>query len=111
MTKRQNVFNITEGRCYYCGCKIDLNNFHMDHFIAKSNGGKVKKNLVPACVDCNLSKGNLTIEEFREKLIEMATNTHIGRMMSKYHCKSIDPIVFYFEKLSIEENEKHNGVE
>lgn len=96
--KRQEVFSITDGRCYYCGEFLDFESFHMDHVKPKSAGGKVSGNLVPSCVDCNLSKGNLSIEEFREILYGMATNTHIGRIMAKYNSVKPMGIHFYFER-------------
>lgn len=98
MAKRNDVFNITNGKCYYCGCQLEFDSFHMDHILPKSQGGKNKNNLVPTCVDCNLSKGNLDIEEFRAKLQRMTTATHIGRMISKYHNINDSEIVFYFEE-------------
>ena len=67
MNKREKVFKKTNGRCIYCGSIISYDNFHIDHKNPKSN---LKKdfdnidNLFPSCCDCNLSKGNLSIENF-----------------------------------------------
>ena len=98
--KRKAIFDITNGLCFYCGCKLDFDNFHMDHFKPKSNGGRVSENLVPACPDCNLFKGNLDIEEFRTKIGGLL-NRHIdGRMISKYFEVDNKPIRFYFEEFN-----------
>lgn len=96
-SRRKKVFEITKGRCFYCGCGLDFDNFHADHFYPKSFGGKQKNNLVPACPDCNLSKGNLSIEQFRDKISEMPLRDATGRMLSKYYNVFPKPIRFYFE--------------
>lgn len=99
MSKRQNVFEMTHGRCFYCGCKLDAGNFHMDHFKAKVNGGKQKNNLVPSCPDCNIAKGDLDIEQFRVKIENMFNSTIHGRMIAKYYGVSHKPIKFFFEEV------------
>ena len=94
---RKDVFNLTDGRCYYCGCPIDEADFHVDHFIPKSKGGKGGMNLVPSCSECNLSKGNLSLDEFREKISGMLNKTHTGRMIQKYYLVATKNVKFYFE--------------
>ena len=99
MTKREKIFNITNGKCIYCGCNLDFNTFHMDHVFPKSNGGKDANNLAPACPDCNMFKGNLSIEEFRDKIGTLLNRRVDGRMISKYYAVEKKPIRFYFEDL------------
>ena len=98
MARRKKIFNMTNGRCFYCGCELDFDNFHMDHFIPRSSGGKQENNLVPSCPDCNLSKGSLSIEEFRKKISGLITETHTGRIIGKYYQPKITEIKFYFEE-------------
>lgn len=72
-------WELTNGRCYYCGCKMtdkqsDIqsstpppNYLTVDHFIPVSKGGiKSSENRVPSCKKCNEIKDNLLIEEFRK---------------------------------------------
>lgn len=43
--------------CYWCGADL-ADGFHIDHVIPISKGGDhTVHNLVPACPECNLSKG------------------------------------------------------
>lgn len=102
MANRKTIYDMTGGRCYYCGCKIDMSTFHMDHFIPKSRGGKEHSNLVPACPDCNNFKGDATIDGFREKIQNSVNSNIYGRMLSKYYDFDANPVRFYFE-------EKNNG--
>lgn len=45
-------------RCVYCGAGPRETKLHIDHKIAKSNGGSdLEENLVTACLECNLGKG------------------------------------------------------
>lgn len=100
MANRKEIFNITKGKCAYCGCKLDINNFHIDHFVAKANGGKNKNNLLPSCCLCNLMKSNLTLEEFRkeiENLIYLDTGK-VG-LINKYYKIKAKKIKFYFEEM------------
>lgn len=99
--KREKVFAKTNGKCFYCGCNIDISDFHMDHFIAKSNKGGCGNNLVPACEDCNLSKGKLSIEDFRKKISGLCDKNNTARMIDKYYHIHRKPIVFYFERNNI----------
>lgn len=105
MNKRQLVFEKTNGKCWYCGCDIDFNYFHIDHMMPK----KMLKqdinnisNLFPCCADCNLSKGDMTLEEFRNKIENIFDKRHFGRIIKKYYNIKPTKIIFYFEK----ENQK-----
>ena len=54
-----------ENRCYYCGCGGPMT---IEHRIPLSRGGtNWPSNLVPACADCNNSKGTLTEKEYKAK--------------------------------------------
>lgn len=100
MGKRQTVFSMTGGRCYYCGCRLDFDDFHMDHFYAKSKGGKVHDNLVPACRDCNIMKCDRSIEEFRGKINSLLTDNIHGRIIAKYYGIEPKHHTFYFEEVN-----------
>ena len=65
---RNEVWNKTNGICWYCGIKMSKfdGTFTVDHFISKADGGEDKiENLVPCCKSCNSSKRNKTLEQFR----------------------------------------------
>ena len=98
-SKRLKIYNLTKGRCFYCGCKLDIKYFHMDHFIPKQAGGKSKGNLVPCCHDCNLSKGSLPLDYFRDKIQGLLTETHHGRLIANYYGIKPTPIKFFFEEV------------
>ncbi|MGA5131020.1 HNH endonuclease [Streptomyces blastmyceticus] len=50
--------------CAYCGEKSQ--SLHQEHIIPISRGGDDSiGNLVPACPDCNLAKGDRTLMEWR----------------------------------------------
>lgn len=45
--------------CQYCGRKAPEIQFHIDHIFPKSKGGKSEENnLILACDECNIGKGN-----------------------------------------------------
>lgn len=91
--RKQIVFSKFGGMCSYCGCDINIENFHIDHFIPKRRNlkgelaihsmdyGKQKgsdkfENLMPSCVSCNSSKHSHTIEEWRESLSKRLQNLY-----------------------------------
>ena len=61
-----DVYEKTDGYCYYCGKRLSLKNhgrfgnrgaWEIDHSNPKSKGGTdYLRNLVPACVACNRNK-------------------------------------------------------
>jgi 5-methylcytosine-specific restriction endonuclease McrA len=62
-------FETVKFQCYYCKEYLTDLNRTKDHVIPKSKGGKLTKdNKVYACRKCNRNKGDLTIEEWMEKL-------------------------------------------
>lgn len=108
--KKDEVYNLTGGRCYYCGERLDRENFHVDHFIPQSHGGKDKNNLVPACPDCNMMKSDMSIENFRWEIWEknvvyihqqLEKKMH-GRVFLKFYQNADELPTFYFEKENID---------
>lgn len=58
---RRNVMKRDRHTCQYCGTKSDLT---LDHVLPRSRGGKDSwENLVTACNQCNVKKGNRTPDE------------------------------------------------
>lgn len=58
---RHNVMKRDNNRCQYCRRSKNLT---IDHVLPRSRGGKdTWENLVTACDDCNVRKGNRTPEE------------------------------------------------
>lgn len=68
------LFRKQDGRCYYCNADLyGITDSHLEHKIARSNGGKdEKENLVISCQTCNMSKNNKSIEEWFELNKRMA---------------------------------------
>jgi len=57
---------IHRGACAHCDTPLIGRDFHWDHVVPLSRGGSHGEgNLVPACAPCNLSKGSLTVMEWR----------------------------------------------
>lgn len=49
------------GRCAYCDAIAE----HLDHVMPLSRGGEdIESNILPACAECNLSKGAKTLAEW-----------------------------------------------
>lgn len=76
-TKRR-VFDKTDGICHLCGKRLVFDNYgqegergawQIEHSHARSDGGVDDlRNLRPACIDCNLSKQDRNVTEFRREL-------------------------------------------
>jgi len=57
---RQSIRDAWENKCAYCGrTPIDTKSLTVDHVKPKSKGGEdLTNNCVPACKECNHSKGS-----------------------------------------------------
>ncbi len=66
--KRELIYHQFNGRCMYCGVILE-NNWHLDHINPICSGGKNNlENLGAACPRCNMLKGGLNLEQFRDIL-------------------------------------------
>jgi 5-methylcytosine-specific restriction endonuclease McrA len=65
---RLKSFYKHDGRCYYCGQRMFVDEFTIDHLYPVSKGGSDHPdNLVPACLPCNTLKGDTPIHLFKLK--------------------------------------------
>lgn len=67
---RRNIFERDRNTCQYCGRRMPRADVTVDHVVPRSRGGVDSwENLVLACMECNVHKGNRTPEEARMPLI------------------------------------------
>ena len=68
-THRKNLFGEQEGKCNGCGHRFNIENFDVDHIIAKSKGGTDHiNNLQLLCGYCNSTKGDRGMEYLIQRL-------------------------------------------
>lgn len=83
------VYDKTDGCCAYCGKRLSLINYgiigargawHIDHSVPKSRGGTdYLRNLVPACIDCNLDKGDRSGRSYKASLARLESGPSTSR--------------------------------
>ena len=57
------VWKKTNGICAHCGKKTSSRQQTIEHYVPKSlGGGYDPRNLLPLCKNCNLDRGNETID-------------------------------------------------
>jgi 5-methylcytosine-specific restriction endonuclease McrA len=103
--KREKVFFKYEGKCAYCGCKLDKLTFHVDHIVPMRGYGRNDfQNLNPSCSSCNISKSKKLIEDWRKSLEDrfddaLSFNTDLKMLVKfKLVVPIYKPIIFYFEQ-------------
>ncbi|MEI6059415.1 MAG: HNH endonuclease signature motif containing protein [Bacteroidota bacterium] len=109
---RTYVFNKTKGHCSYCGCKITIDKFTIDHIEPRRRyptnlkiGENKIDNYLPCCGSCNSSKSTLSVDEFRnsitKKIDSIRNNSSQFRILERFGKIKIEPgdIVFYFETI------------
>ena len=79
------VFCLFKGRCYYCGCQVRIplqrepgmkNRAILEHRVPASAGGSDSlTNLVLACHECNVRKGDRNPDDFSQSLDELRSKT------------------------------------
>jgi 5-methylcytosine-specific restriction endonuclease McrA len=67
---RKNLYYRDSNTCQYCGGKFKTKNLNIDHVVPRSRGGRdTWRNLVCACIGCNIRKGSRLPREAGMKLI------------------------------------------
>lgn len=65
VAERQRLCDIQGWRCVYCGGEMTQFNATIDHVVPRHRGGHERRdNLVACCRECNVAKGQLTLQEF-----------------------------------------------
>jgi CRISPR/Cas system Type II protein with McrA/HNH and RuvC-like nuclease domain len=107
---REEIFNKYNGHCAYCGTKIKITSFHMDHIESHKNSGDDSiSNHNPACCSCNCSKHDLPLEVWREelslKILRLNRDVPQYGLMKRFGLikETRKKIIFYFE------NHPNNG--
>jgi 5-methylcytosine-specific restriction endonuclease McrA len=115
---RQLVYQKCNGRCAYCGVKIDIKQMQVDHIqphwhtITEQESKKYNitkgshdiENLNPSCSRCNKWKSTYSLEVFRNvietSLMRLERDTPNFRLARDYGLLTETPkrIKFYFEK-------------
>ncbi len=111
--QRQEVYNKSDGHCWYCGCDLP-DRWHVDHVepVRRSYDGEmtnleklhVMENFVPACPPCNIFKSSSSVEQFRKRVENLVScireysvkfrNAERFNMVQDLR----DPVIFWFEK-------------
>jgi hypothetical protein len=96
------IFDTLKFQCYYCIEYLTDFNRTRDHVIPKCKGGKLSPdNKVYACKKCNRNKGDLTIEEWIEKLKALKLTPKTKRMF--YKREIILPVLYSIVQTLINE--------
>lgn len=103
--ERLNIYNKHNGRCGYCGEKIDIKDMQVDHVIPLRVGGAdTIDNMICACRSCNQYKSTYSLEVFKKQLSEIPNrlirDSAIFRIALRYGLIEIKDkeIEFYFER-------------
>lgn len=68
---RRNIFERDENTCQYCAKKFDRDELTLDHVTPRSRGGVSNwTNIVLACINCNMRKGDKLLGEIHMKLLK-----------------------------------------
>lgn len=114
---RIELYDKYNHKCAYCGCDLEYKDMQIDHIesvYANTDFKQImtteqmynKKNLMPACRQCNFYKSSMDLETFRKQLsdtlIKNLQKTFQYRMALKYGLieEHIEPIKFYFETIN-----------
>lgn len=111
--ERLIVYQKYNGRCGYCGKKIEIKDMQIDHIYPLYLGGSNEyNNLMPACCSCNKYKSTYTLEKFREQITllnkRLNRDSVVYRISKRYGLiKEInEPVKFYFERVKEKGNEE-----
>ena len=109
---REQVYQMFDGHCAYCGCKLEYKDMQVDHIksVYASEWNRVPvdnsiANYYPSCRSCNFYKGTWSLEGFRDNIEHML----IGKLRRDFNYKMLvkygmihedfKPVEFYFERM------------
>lgn len=104
---RRDVWDKSNGRCWYCGVQTNpWKDFCIDHHHPSAKGGSDEiDNLVPCCRTCNSRKSARDIEYLRQRLGRISSLTFTVEQIEFLKSQGVDVdlptadgYVFYFEK-------------
>ena len=106
---REVVYKKYNGRCAYCGRRIDIKDMQVDHFLPlrawgiEESGTDDISNLMPSCRMCNHYKRANSLEVFRRYIQEIPKKlreNYIYKIGVVYGnvVENERPILFYFER-------------
>lgn len=105
MDERRTVYDLTGGRCAYCGESITFEDMQVDHVVPLRKGGAdTLQNMLPACRSCNHYKSTLTVEQFRQSVarmpavLERDSSTYRTAVRFGLVWPLPKPVTFYFEQ-------------
>ena len=89
--KREILLETYGYKCAYCGCKLTIDNSTVDHIKPRIKGGTdAWENLLPACKHCNNLKTDLSIDDYKQSIINQ-----IKELKKLFHKGN----KFYFETI------------
>lgn len=110
---RQKIWDKSGGLCWYCGNALPEKGWHADHFkpirrnwtdgTCMHPDRDKEENKVPTCASCNVQKGSLTLEHFRDKItgfINSLNLYHTQYMVAKRYgliTETQQSVKFWFE--------------
>jgi 5-methylcytosine-specific restriction endonuclease McrA len=122
---RQQVYEMFDGKCAYCGCDMELKGMHVDHVAPirrnkRWDTGKLKwieagcgnpdghtiDNMLPACASCNINKHSMTLEEFRAAIEQFVKSLNLYstqyKIAKRYGLiqETNIKVLFYYEQIN-----------
>lgn len=87
MSKRGDTYHKTDGKCAYCGGKLEpFGTWHIDHAKPRKQGGSNEfDNLWPACANCNGQKKGKTAPEFQCWIVSSSIEL-LQRVIKRLSC-------------------------
>lgn len=112
-TERHIIYRKCDGRCCYCGNRINFKDMQVDHYFPYSLKTHYEKNttilvedsvnLMPSCRSCNHYKRGDSLKEFKHKMCTIHNrlyNMYIYKVAVNFGIINTTPFdgLFWFEK-------------
>lgn len=88
---RLALYKVYNGKCFYTGRNLSIEDIHVDHILPKSKGGRdCIENYVLCCADINLAKNDIVEEFFVERITLINKLLFCKKVVEEYNSLTVN---------------------
>lgn len=88
---RISLYKVYNGKCFYTGRNLSIEDIHVDHILPKSKGGRnCIENYVLCCADINVAKKDIVDDYFVERITLINNLLFCNKVVDEYNSLTVN---------------------